>query len=217
MKISKKDSPKFEIDPKSSALLVIDMQNAFLSSGPFELPGGLKIVPGIKDLILRCRQLGILVAFTRVYHDDMDEGVYPNLFPDHFDKEGKPRLTRSSPIFQIVSELAPTINDLIIDKGRYSAFYQTELEAILRKKGIGTLFIVGLATNVCCESTARDAFFRNFRVIVLSDLNVTYSKEAHEASLENIRNCFGFVVESSELRKMLPIVPMSQSSRKKRS
>jgi nicotinamidase-related amidase len=204
MKIIKKDISKLRIDPVSSALLVIDMQKAFLErNSPLALPGASKIVPRIQKLISQFRKSGMPIFFTRVYHDDMYKGVYPQLFPDHFDSKGKPLLRRNFPNFQIIDELKPEPKDIIIDKSRYSAFYGTKLESILRRKQINTLVIVGLATNVCCESTARDAFFRNFRVIVVSDMNVTYSKKAHEASLENISSCFGFVAKYFDIQKML--------------
>ncbi|MGI0079306.1 MAG: cysteine hydrolase family protein [Nitrososphaerales archaeon] len=203
MNIESKNPPQVSIDTVSSALIVIDMQRAFLETGPLELPGGHKIVKGIERLIKKCRELGIVVVFTRIFHDDMTHSVYPELFPDHFDQKGNPRLTKKSPSFQITSELQPTKSDIIIDKSRYSAFYKTKLESILFEKEARTLIVVGLATNVCCESTARDAFFRNFRVVVVSDLCATYDTRAHEASLDNIRNCFGFVVNSKQMNEML--------------
>lgn len=216
MKIIEKDVSRIRIDPSSSALLVIDMQRAFLQKGPFELSGAIKIIPRIKKLVSRCRELGMPIIFTRVHHDDMNKGVYPQLFPDHFDSLGKPLLSKTSPNFAITDELRPESKDIIIDKSRYSAFFKTKLESILRKKHIDTLVIVGLATNVCCESTARDAFFRNFRVIVLSNLNVTYSKEAQEASLENISNCFGFVVSSTDFSNLLQVSSVSETQSKNR-
>ena len=204
MNITRKNTHKIRIYSDTSALLVIDMQKGFFERGPFELLGASKIIPGVKRLISRCRSVGTKIVFTRVYHDDMRKGIYPLLFPSHF-RKGKPRLNRSASIFQIIDELKPEPNDIIIDKSRYSAFFKTKLESILHKSSIDTLLIVGVATNVCCESTVRDAFFRNFRVIVLSDLNATYSRQAHNASLENIRNCFGIVGKSSEVEKMLQI------------
>jgi nicotinamidase-related amidase len=203
MQIMKGNSKSFAIDPKSTALLVIDMQEAFLGPGPFELAEAKKTIGPMRELIVKCRELGILIVYTRVYHDDISKTTYPMLFPAHFNDKGKPYLTKKSHIFQVISELKPGNNDIVIDKSRYSAFYKTNLESTLSKRGIRTVIVVGLATNVCCESTVRDAFFRNFRAIVVSDLCTTYDHDVQEASLDNIRNCFGFVVSYTRLKKVL--------------
>jgi nicotinamidase-related amidase len=191
------------IIPQSTALVVVDMQKAFLEPGtPLYIETPSEILDGIKELLNECRKSGMTVVFTRVYHDDIDQGIYPDLFPDHF-VNGRPILVRNSEIFEIIPALRPRDDDIIIDKPRYSAFYKTNLDDILKSKRIDTLIIVGLATNVCCESTARDAFFRDYKVLFISDLNVTYDKALHEASLRTISDCFGYVMTKDQLLQLL--------------
>lgn len=102
-------------------------------------------------------------------------------------------------------ELCPGIgpqnssHEIIIRKHRYSGFVNTELDLILRSRGIQTVVMTGVATNVCVESTARDAFMRDYFVVLLQDCCATYSKEEQEATLKNIDTYFGEVVSSKEL------------------
>ncbi len=210
LKIVKKDNTRLAVDPKRTALLVVDMQEAFLrKSSRFVLKSAFGTVSGINALIETCRNLGVPVIFTRVHHDDMARGIYPSLFPDHFEK-GEPLLRKGTELFQISISVKFRKGDRIIDKPRYSAFYRTDLEKHLRRNRINTIIVVGLATNVCCESTVRDAFFRNFKPIVVSDLNSTYSEELQKASLRTMEDCFAIVMSSHELQGVLT-APQFQS------
>ena len=90
----------------------------------------------------------------------------------------------------------PASDDIVISKFRYSGFYRTQLENILRRLGRDTVAIMGVATNVCCDSTARDGGMRDFKVIFLSDCNAAASAEEHEAALKNFSKHFGIVMDS---------------------
>ena len=96
---------------------------------------------------------------------------------------------------KVVAELAPTSGDISIVKRRFSAFYQTDLEIILRnirgnERPVNAIIICGTVTNICCESTARDAFFRDYKVVFGTDICSAHTPEAHAATLENM-NLFG--------------------------
>jgi len=168
----------------------------------FVLKPASQTIPGINALIDSGRELGMKVIFTRVHHDDMARGIYPLLFPDHF-KNGTPLLRNGTKVFQISHMMNLRKGDLVVDKPRYSAFFKTKLEKYLRSNHIDTIIVVGLATNVCCESTVRDAFFRNFRSIVISDLNSTYSPQLQRASLKTMADCFALVINSRQLQSIL--------------
>ncbi len=203
MKIIEKNSSHLAIDPKRTGILVIDMQEAFIrKNSRFVLKPASKTITGINALIETGRRLEMKVVFTRVYHDDMAKGIYPLLFPDHF-HNGIPLLRKGTKLFQISHHMNFRKGDLIIDKPRYSAFYRTELEQYLKRNKLDTIIVAGLATNVCCESTVRDAFFRNFRPIVVSDLNSTYSEKLQKASLKTMEDCFALVLNSRELQSVL--------------
>lgn len=199
MKIVRKDYSRLTIDPSSTALLVIDMQKAFLTSGSREeIPAGRAIIPTLEKLIDYCRKVGILVIYTRISHEFLG-GVYKELFPDHYKPNGRPYLSRSEAGFGIIDRLKPIDNDIIIDKDRYSPFFGTNLDVILRDRRIDTVIISGVATNVCCEAAARDAFSRDLRVIFLSNGNATLNKKMHEATLETVKLCLGYVIPASRV------------------
>ena len=188
------------IDPPRMALLVIDMQEAFLEpSGVMYLPQGAAIVPSVARVAAFCRAAGMTVVWTRMSHERMRQGIYPELFPQHFNADGSPKLTRDTPGYQIHADLGAVSGDVFVDKFAYSAFDGTELEAVLRRAGCDTVVIAGIATNVCCESTARDAFAHGFRVITLSDATATGNEEVQVASLKTLGLAFGYVVSSEEL------------------
>ena len=101
--------------------------------------------------------------------------------------------------WELVSSLKPSQSDVIVKKHRYSAFYNTELDLILRSKNIKSVIMTGATTNICVESTARDAFFRDYYVVFVRDCTASYEPHLHTATLENIEKYFGVVVSSKEI------------------
>jgi ureidoacrylate peracid hydrolase len=167
------------------ALMVIDMQQFFLDpDSPTFTCGGHAILPTLQRLIGTFREAGRPVIFTRHVHH-----------PDHFDSgimgwwwEGM--CEEGTPESEIHPDLAPIGNEKIVLKHRYSSFYNTDLETVLRCLKIEDLVISGVMSNLCCESTARDAYFRDYRVFYLADGTGTINEEMHVASLMNL--AFGF-------------------------
>jgi nicotinamidase-related amidase len=132
-------------------------------------------------------------------YDFIRSMVYPELSPNHFKEDGTPILARGSKEFELIDELKVEKGDMVLNKDRYSAFFGTPLDLILKDRGVKTVIITGLASNVCCESTAREAFFLSYRVIFVDDLNVILNVEMHRWAVENIRLVFGYVLSSDEL------------------
>jgi ureidoacrylate peracid hydrolase len=190
------------IDPETTALLVIDMQNDFIKEGAvLEVPKIREQIPKIKKLIDACRGLGMPIVYTRqVYRPDI--AVRP-LILDMFsllDKEGLREGTKGA---EIHKDLKPLPSDFIVNKMRFSGFYNTNLESILRNVGkrrtIDTVIICGTVTNICCESTARDAFERDFRVVFGSDITSAWSDEFQNLTLKTIDYAFGWVMSLDEI------------------
>ena len=162
---------KFAITPKRTAFLIIDMQNAFLKPGlKMALPAGRALIPKLQGLIQACRDHEIPIIFAKhvLREDGSDEGIGSEFPP------GKICLTGTEDI-EFYGEIRPEKGDIVVEKRRYSAFYSTDLDLILRCKGIDTLIIGGVVTHMCCDTTARDARMRDYKVIFLSDGTATYS------------------------------------------
>ncbi len=195
---------EIQIDPKKTALLVIDMQKGFVEEGAFlEVSAARRMLPDLQPLISACREKSIPIIFTRMSHQYIRSTIYPDLWPDHFKEDGTPILVPGAREFELIESLKVEKGDILLDKDRYSAFFGTPLDLILKEKAIDTVMITGLASNVCCESTAREGFFLNYRVIFVDDCNVTLNEEMHRWAVENIRMVFGYVLSSGQIIQKL--------------
>lgn len=200
----------FSIDKNKTAMLVIDMQDGFCSeSGCLENPDTRKIVPNINILSKKCREVGIPVIWVRFIVNEENIGLWKLL------QSNSPYPGRKNPTVELSENGNENKiwHDLIIDeekdikviKNKYSSFVagSSNLNQILKEKGINTLIITGVGTNVCCESTARDAMMLNYKVIFISDANATIGKVFHEVSLMNIKMFFGDVASTNDILKEL--------------
>jgi len=178
----------------ASALLVIDMQKFFMDpeSASFTC-GGLAILPRVQQLVAAFRRQRRPVIFTRHVHHPQgnDLGIMGWWWKDN--------CVDGTPESEIVDVLTPRPSEKVILKHRYSAFYNTDLETVLRCSGIEDLVICGVMTNLCCESTARDAYFRDHRVFFPADANGTISDEMQLASLLGLAFGFAKVTTTAEL------------------
>ena len=203
----------FRAEPGRTALLVVDMQDAFCStSGCLENPDTHNIVKNINVLVGTCRKVGIPVIWVRlvVNRDQSNAGLWSLFQPvsPYGPERGKPpiELSEVGKETGLWKELDVDLEkDYQVLKCRYSAFIpgSSNLERLLRTIGCDTLIITGVGTNVCCESTARDAMMLDFRVIFVSDANATFHPVFHEMTLMNIRLLFGDVVKTAELLREL--------------
>jgi ureidoacrylate peracid hydrolase len=197
-KIAPFNEHRMELNRGACALLVIDMQRFFLDpDSPTFTCGGLGILPNVKKLIAAFREADCPVIYTRHQHhpDGMDAGIM-RWWWQGMCLEG----TAES---EIAEEIAPLINEKVILKHRYSAFYNTDLETVLRCLKIEDLVISGVMTNMCCESTARDAYHRDYRVFFLADGTAAVNEEMHLASLLNLAFGFAFVTTTDEILRQL--------------
>ena len=161
----------FEVVPARTALINIDLQNCFVENSPIAAPDGRIILQHMNRLAAACRQAGILVIHTSIVFrpDGSNMGVFREFNPHA--KTGI--LNKGSESAALHKGLVVDERDILLDKPRFGAFHGTDLELILRSRGIDTIIIGGVATNICCETTAREAAVRDFRVFFLSDGTAT--------------------------------------------
>ena len=198
------------IEMNMSAKYEREMKNDFAAEGGMmdreggDLSMSQGIIPRLQQLIDEAHGAGVPVIFIRnVYNTD------PNWYLSDVWLEQAKRARQGSYVIHSICapdswagdfyKVQPTEKDVIVTKHRFSAFQDTDLDLILRSRGIRTLIMTGIATNVCVESTARDGFFRDYYIVFTSDCTATYSKEDHEGTLSNIRRYFGEVVAADEV------------------
>lgn len=185
---------RMTLNAAASALLVVDMQMFFLDpESPTYACGGPAALPAVKRLAGAFRAAGRPVIFTQHAHhpNGSDLGI--------MDWWWEGRCLQGSEASRIHPELGPLEGEKVIVKHRYSAFYNTDLETVLRCLKIEDLVVSGVMTNLCCESTARDAYFRDYRVFVPADGMGTITEDMHLASLLNLAFGFAFVTTADEI------------------
>ncbi len=199
------------LDPSRTALLVVDMQNAFVMEdvGYAWVPEAASIVPNINALAAALRAGGGSVVWIKnTFTEESLESwshFHEQLWAPGRMEKRVAAMSEGTPGHQIYEGLEVRPEDPEVRKTRYSAFIQgsSDLEAILRQRGVDTVLVGGTVTNVCCESTARDAMMLNFRTIMVSDANAASSAEAHQASLASFCAIFGDVRSTAEVIELL--------------
>lgn len=194
-----------DIDARRTALIVIDMQKYFMEPGmAAEVPEAREIVPNINRLAYALRTAGGQVAWVIT---TFDEDIYENwsVMTDLFSPERCEAMIKNicegGAGHALWSELVVEANDWSIEKNRFSAFIEgsSDLEERLRAADIDTVIITGTLTDVCCESSARDAMMRNFKTIVISDANAAGSDDDHNASLNAMARLWVDVLSTDEM------------------
>lgn len=162
------------------ALIVSDMLEDFIRmDGPLPMgEEGINIIPNLQKLIRFCREKAIPVIYS-------NDALSPDCFL--FQSRMNPHAIQGTPGAKVISELKPEDGDLIVEKPRFSAFFKTELAAILRKRGVDTVVIGGVSTEVCVLSTAYDAVCHDFHVIVLDDCVASRFPETRDRVLYLLR------------------------------
>jgi ureidoacrylate peracid hydrolase len=201
----------YSFDFSHPVVLVIDMQNDFCHQNgvyhrndpqTFPVSGIGEMIPRLQRFLTQMRKRAIPITFCKFLIDDRarDAGVYLKVRPFLF-KEG---LRRNSWGGEIVDELRPLKDDFVVEKSRFSAFYNTNMEVILRSLKAETLFFTGVATHVCVESSIRDAFFRDFQCVLVEDCCKSWNEESHLGAIRSVIHGFGMVMASDEVLDALP-------------
>src|SRR5438876_2170626 len=216
------------IDAARSAVIVVDMENDFAAKGGMfdragvDISGAQKAIAPTAKVLAAARQAGLKIIYLKMgYHPDLSDlgatdsvnrirhlkfGVGEKIqAPDG--RESR-LLIRDTWDTDIVPELQPQPNDIVIYKTRFSGFYQTALDATLKKFGIKYLIVTGVTTSICVESTVRDAMFRDYLCVMLRDcmsepIGHDLPRTNHDASLLNAEVLLGWVSDSDQLIKAL--------------
>ena len=192
----------WEFDKTKAVLLVIDMQNDFVNEGAImEVPMARQNLPNMKKILDSCRANGIPVIYTvHVLLDQFNVSPLEVAYQPWLKESG---LRANSKGVQVVDALRPLPHEIVLQKHRYDAFYNTNLETLIRNiRGAGvadTVIITGTVTSVCCESTARSAFMRDFKVVFVSDACGGFDEESHQASVNMMGRVFARVMTTEEL------------------
>jgi len=209
------------IKPSETALIIVDMQNAYASPGGyldlagFDISGAAPAIEKIRSAAAAARAAGIpVIYFQNGWDPDYVEAGGPG--SPNWHKSNAMKTMRARPELQgkllakggwdyeLVESLPPQKGDIVISMPRYSAFYNTNLDSLLRARGIRSLVFTGVATNVCVESTLRDGFFLEYFGIVLHDATHHAGPDyVQKASLFNIESFFGWVSSVDAFRKAL--------------
>ncbi len=202
--------------PEHCALLIVDVQNDFCAEGGAMHREGRDLtlvkamVPRLAAFVDAARAAGVpLIWIRNVYNTG------PNWYLSEVWLEQAHRRRRGAYLSIPVCEpeqwngdffqIRPIADEAIVTKHRYGAFESSDLDLVLRSRGIRTVVMTGVATNVCVETTARQAFLRDYYVVFTSDCTATYSQAEHDATLHNINSFFGAVVSSEEVRACWPL------------
>jgi ureidoacrylate peracid hydrolase len=198
------------LEPRKTALVVVDLQNGFMAPGqPCEIADARDIVPNVNALAEAVRRAGGTVVWIKNTFDAETAiawSVWRAAFATgDWGQRMEEAFTPGNYGHQLWSGLEVKPGDLTVLKHRFSALVQgsSNLDAILRQRGIDTMIIVGTATNVCCESTLRDGMMMNYKCIMVSDANAALSDEEHNMTLANVMVRFGDVRSTDEVIALL--------------
>lgn len=198
------------LDPRRTALIVIDMQSAFVDDGtPSYVAAARAIIPNINRLAAAVRRTGGHVAWARVTFTGAPDGGWSTFVGGAVSEEVGRKVVASlqdgAPGHALVAELDVQPSDTVFNKMRYSAFTRgsSDIEDVLRSRNLDTVLIAGTLTNVCCESTARDAMQLGFRTVMVSDANAARLEASHRATLNAFIQSFGDVRSSDETIALL--------------
>lgn len=195
------------INPKETALLVVDMQNGFCDPQGAMARAGLNyapqnlIIPAVKDLAKVCRATGIRILWSMQKHFPDDVTRDKRRTPSHLAKLGVYPCLKDTWDAELVDQLKNDVmpEDDVFEKHRSSCFYNTTLEVKLKMYGITTLIVCGVATNYCVESTIRDAYARDYDILVVEDCVATLWEDLHRATLRNVEMFYGTVMTLERL------------------
>jgi ureidoacrylate peracid hydrolase len=205
---------KERCDPRYAALIVVDVQNDFVSpEGSASKRGedvgaAMAMIPNLTGLIDQARKVGLTIIYIRTTHSDWTDTaswVYRTS-----QKSGLSTCREDSWGAEFYDGIAPLPTERVVIKHRYSAFINTDLNTVLKARGIQSVLVCGVATNVCVETTARDGYMYDYYVTMIDDCSAAYDAKLHMSTLENIRRHFGLVASSNQIIETWSGLPVKQ-------
>jgi ureidoacrylate peracid hydrolase len=219
-----------ELDLSETALIVVDMQHAYLSKGGyldlvgFDVSDSARVIGAVRTVIDAAREAGILIVYLQNGFDPDQKEAGPATSPVYH-KSNPLKFMRANPSYRgklitkgawdfgFVEELTPRPADIVVTKARYSGFAGTNLETILRARCIRNILVVGVNTNVCVESTIRDAYHREFFAVMVADATLQAGDQTiFDATVFNIEKFLGWVTTTGELQSCLRAVNRSHDA-----
>jgi len=190
-------------NPEVGCLIVVDVQNDFCSPKGAaaqrgnDVTGAMEMVRRLVHLIAEARRVSLPIVYIKTTHSEWtDTPSWLYRKPEGKDVKTCREGTWGAELYE---GIAPLPHERVVIKHRYSAFINTDLNTVLKAKGVESVLVTGVATNVCVETTARDAFMYDFYVTMVDDCSAAYNQPLHESTLENIRRHFGLVASSAEI------------------
>lgn len=194
---------KERCDPRLTALLVVDVQNDFVSPQGSaakrgeDVSAAVAMVPNLIRFIDAGRRVGLTIVYIRTTHSEWTDT--PSWVYRSSQKSGLSTCREGSWGAEFYEGISPRSSERVVIKHRYSAFINTDLNTVLRARGIQSVLVCGVATNVCVETTARDGYMYDYYVTMIDDCSAAYDAKLHMGTLENMRRHFGLVASSSEI------------------
>lgn len=194
---------KERCDPKYAALIVVDVQNDFVSPDGSagkrgeDVSASLAMVPRLMRLIDEARRVGLTIVYIKTTHSEWTDT--PSWIYRSSQKSGLNTCREGSWGAEFYEGISPLPSERVVIKHRYSAFINTDLNTVLKARGVQSVLVTGVATNVCVETTARDAYMFDYYVTMVEDCAAAYDARLHMATLENVRRHFGLVAAAEEI------------------
>lgn len=192
------------VDPAHAAVLVVDMQNDFCAEGGYihktrksDMSGSPALAQRISSLVEVARARGVPIVWIRANYEP--RFLSPQAILKREERPGGLVCCAGGTWGWEFFEIHPQADDLVIEKHSFSGFFGTDLDRLLRFRGIKTLIMTGVATNTCVESTLRDAFFLGYYIVLVEDCCASTAQHLHQATLDNVRANFGDVRPAAEL------------------
>ncbi len=196
-------SLKERCDPRLAALIVVDVQNDFVSPEGSagkrgeDVGAAMAMMPNLTRLIDRARRIGLTIVYIKTTHSDWTDT--PSWIYRSSQKSGLNTCREGTWGAEFYIGIAPLATERVVVKHRYSAFINTDLNTVLKARGIQSVLVCGVATNVCVETTARDAYMFDYYVTMIDDCSAAYEAKLHLGTLENMRRHFGLVASSNDI------------------
>ena len=192
------------LDPVHTALVIVDMQNDFCAENGYihnaqgvDMSGNKPLARRIGTLIEAARAIGVMVVWIKAIYD---HNLLPSPMLSKMLAKGKGAVCCASDSWGAeFYEIGPADGEQVVEKRCYSAFHNTQMDDILRRRGIKSLVMTGVATNVCVESTLREAFFHGYYIVMPPDCVGSANTYLHEASIKSVEQIFGYIPESDEV------------------
>jgi ureidoacrylate peracid hydrolase len=206
---------KDRCDPRYAALLVVDVQNDFVSPEGSagkrgdDVGAAIAMIPNLTRLIDQARKVGLTIVYIRTTHSewtDTASWIYRTS-----QKSGLSTCREGTWGAEFYDGIGPLPSERVVIKHRYSAFINTDLNTVLKARGIQSILVCGVATNVCVETTARDGYMYDYYVTMIDDCSAAYDAKLHMGTIENIRRHFGLVASSHQIIETWSGLPVKRA------